>query len=239
MVKEGKSLDDIKAAVGDNNQPPAGAWRRVVSRLLTVISGGIKVALQSVDMSLRTVFLLFGFSISAAVVDRVAVVVDNKVMTESEVLEEVRLTEFVDRRPLDLGPSQRRAAAERLIDQQLIRNEMEIGEYSQPSASEAEATLQRFRQEQFNTLAQYRATLARYGITEDELKHHFLWQLTIIQFTNTRFPSRIPATTLPGVDPPRSVAAASANNSIDGQVAAWLKEARSNAHIVLNPEAFQ
>jgi tetratricopeptide (TPR) repeat protein len=71
-------------------------------------------------------------------------------------LEEVRLTEFVDRRPLDLGPSQRRAAAERLVDQQLIRNEIEIGEYSQPSASEAEATLRRFRQEQFNTLAQYR-----------------------------------------------------------------------------------
>jgi hypothetical protein len=210
-----------------------------LSAVLTVISGGIKSALQSVDMSLRTVFLLFSFSISAAVVDRVAVVVDNKVITESEVLEEVRLTEFIERRPVDLGPSQRRAAAERLVDQQLIRNEMEIGEYSQPSASEAEAAIQRFRQEQFNTLAQYRATLARYGITEDELKRHLLWRLTIIRFTNTRFPSQIPATTVPGVNPPRSVAAASANNSLDGQLDAWLKEARGNAHIVLNPGAFQ
>jgi hypothetical protein len=38
-----------------------------LSAVLTVISGGIKSALQSVDMSLRTVFLLFSFSISAAV----------------------------------------------------------------------------------------------------------------------------------------------------------------------------
>ena len=81
--------------------------------------------------------------------------------------------------------------------------------------------------------------LTRYGITEDELKRHLLWQVTIIRFTNTRFPSQIPATTVPGVNPPRSVAAASPNNSLDGQLDAWLKEARGNAHIVLNPEAFQ
>ena len=72
--------------------------------------------------------------------------------TESEVQDEVRLTEFLNQQPLDLGPEQRRAAAERLVDQQLIRNEMQIGGYPQPSQSEAEAMLRNFRQEHYRSI---------------------------------------------------------------------------------------
>jgi len=85
----------------------------------------------------------------AGVVDRVAVVVGNQVITESELLREVRLTEFMNGEPLDLSPEKRRIAAERLVDQQLVRKEMEIGSYPPPSPQEADAMLRKFRQEHY------------------------------------------------------------------------------------------
>ena len=96
---------------------------------------------------------------AAGVVDRVAVVVGDAVITQSEVLDELRLTEFLNGQPLDTGPEQRRAAAERLVDQQLIRKDMEIGHYPEPSAAESEAILRNFRQQHFPTPAAFRAAL--------------------------------------------------------------------------------
>ena len=96
--------------------------------------------------ALAALLLLAGMA-SAGVVDRIAVVVGNTVITESEVLREVRLTEFLNREPLDVSPAARRAAADRLVDQQLIRNEMSIGNYPQPSPAEADDMLHRFIQE--------------------------------------------------------------------------------------------
>src|SRR4051794_35389941 len=51
--------------------------------------------------------------LSAAVIDRVAVVVGNTVITETEVLQEARLEAFLNQAPLDLSAQQRRTAAER------------------------------------------------------------------------------------------------------------------------------
>src|SRR5579864_705788 len=61
---------------------------------------------------LQLVFVLLS---SAAVLDRVAVVVGATVITESEVDEELRLEQFMASEPMDLGPQQRRAAADRLV----------------------------------------------------------------------------------------------------------------------------
>src|SRR5437016_6955551 len=120
----------------------------------------------------------------AGVVDRLAVVVGDRVITESEVLRELRLTQLINSQPLDLGSEQRRAAAERLVDQQLIRNEMEIGRYPQPSEAEAAAMVQQFSKEHYaGSSTQLHAALEKYGITEEELKQHLLWQLAALRFT--------------------------------------------------------
>ncbi len=131
----------------------------------------------------------------AVVVDRIAVVVGKTVITESEVIQEARLTEFLNQAPLELGPEARRAAAERLVDQQLIRNEMEIGGYPSPPAAEADAMLRRFREEHYGTDAEFQAALAKYGITEEQLKQHFLWQLAVMRFTDLRFGMGLAAAT--------------------------------------------
>jgi hypothetical protein len=208
--------------------------------------------------------LLFSVVSPAAVVDRVAVVVGKTVITESEVLQEVGLTEFLNGQPLELGPQQRREAAERLVDQQLIRNEMEIGNYPQPSPTESQAVLQKFQQEHYASSTEFQAALQKYGITEDQLQQHLIWELEAIHFTDLRFsPGTTPtggktagatagptggktagATTGADRSDPNSktappAAAGPESSTVDQQMDAWLKEARGQVRIQFKKEAFQ
>lgn len=140
---------------------------------------------------MRTVLFLLAVwvvvSAPAAVVDRVAVVVGNDVITEGEVLDELRLQQFMTSQPLDFSPQKRHEAAERLVDQQLIRREIEVAHYKEPSPADADSMLRNFRREHFHNDAEYRAALQKYGITEDQLKQYLLWQLTALRFTDERF----------------------------------------------------
>jgi hypothetical protein len=151
----------------------------------------------------------------AEVLDRVAVTAGKDVITESEVVEELQLTDFLNQASLDRGPTARRAAAERLVDQYLIRNEMRLEGFPQPQASAADQTLRQFRQAHFHAPAQYQASLEKYGITEEELKQHLLWQVAALRFTQQRF----------GQD----------NRELD----AWLKQTRSQTKIQFHQEAFE
>jgi hypothetical protein len=195
----------------------------------------------------------------AGVVDRVAVVVGTNVITESEVDEEVRVTQFLNQESLDLSAPERRKAAEREVDQLLIRNEMQVGNFAQPSDGDVDGMLRRFRQEHFSSDAQYRAGLARYSITESQLKDHLRWQLAALRFTEVRFQPGAPQLDQ-GADRERSpdaitlaknrrarnsanrtVAAkpAPAGNTVDEQMDAWLKEARTQTRIEFKKGAFQ
>jgi len=190
-------------------------------------------------MRTSLVLPMFALVAAAGVVDRVAVVVANTVITETEVLDELRLTEFLNSEPLDLGPQQRRAAAERLVDQELIRQEMKIGRYPEPSAAEANTILANFRQQHFHTEAEFRAALVKYGITEDQLKQHLLWQTTAMRFTEARFR---PLNAMPeqSADRQKSDASDSAGSAeVDKQMAAWLDEARRSNHVTFKSGAFQ
>jgi hypothetical protein len=184
------------------------------------------------------------------VVDRIAVVVGKTVITESEVRRELALTHFQNNQPPVFSAEQRRAAAERLVDQQLIRNEMEAAGIAPPSPDDADELLREFRKERFAGDAQYREALARYGITEKELKDHLAWQLAAIRFTDARFPAPLPDPDAPA-PPGRNGADRSApgsdsdgadragDNGVQRQMEAWLKEARGRTRIQFKKEAFQ
>ena len=72
----------------------------------------------------------------AEVIDRIAVTLDNQIITESEVAREIRLTAFLNGDPLDFSPEARRKAAGRLVEQKLIRREIDLGRYLEPSKEE-------------------------------------------------------------------------------------------------------
>ena len=206
---------------------------------------------------MRQVLLAIAFplpAVAAGVIDRVAVVVGNQAITESEVLLEVRLTEFFNEQPLDLAADKRKAAAERLVDQQLIRGEMQIGGYPMPTESEGEAALRKFRQENYPGIPAFRAALENHGLTEDEVKHHLLWQAAAMRFTDLRFHMTIAAPVAAQAEPAtdqsqsadRSQSAGrsqsadrSVGTTVQDQMEVWLKEARSNTRIQFKKGAFQ
>src|SRR5438046_1912632 len=89
---------------------------------------------------LMKVLLLF-FALAACraeIIDRVAVVVGNSVITESEILREIRLTAFLNGEPLDFSPASKRKTAERLVEQRLIRIEADSSLYPPPEPDAVE-----------------------------------------------------------------------------------------------------
>jgi hypothetical protein len=137
--------------------------------------------------------LLVAAGCFAVVLDRIAVTVDNEAITESEVLRELRIAAFLNGEPLDFSPEARRAAAERLVDQALIRREMALGHYRMPDKREADRMLEQFKKSHGYSEAAFQQALKKYGITEEEVKAHLLWQLAALRFTDSRFQMLQPA----------------------------------------------
>jgi hypothetical protein len=188
---------------------------------------------------MRTFSTLLFFSLisHAGVVDRVAVVVGTHVITQTEVDEEVHVTEFENQEPLNLSPDERRAAAERLVDQQLLRNEMQLEHYEPPEAGESTKLLEEFRRQNYPAPARFAAVLHSYGITQQQLERHLLWQAELVRFVEFRFRGPAPSTgsaSTPSASPPSS-------GSTDGnaQLDEWLKDARSQVRIEFKEDAFQ
>jgi len=268
----------LKKAGGTANDRPGGLSHNTLSRVCRSSGTGFQAclglfqhpaSLAGAKINLRMIAaIVLSVLALGAIADRVAVVVGNDVITESEVLDEVRLTEFQNGKLLDLGPTERRAAAERLVDQQLIRHEMEIAQFPQPAPSEAEALVSAFRQ-RFPTDEAFRAALERHEITELQLAQHLLWQLAVIRFTDLRFRSLAPSSGNVGPSSPAeaeaspvpalqgsgepspgrqfsgsstpSLGATSGGNEarVDRQMESWLKEQRSQTRIQFKKEAFE
>jgi hypothetical protein len=110
------------------------------------------------------------------IVDRVAITVGNKVITESEIDLRIRLTAFENDEKPDTSLASRRQAAERLIDQKLVEREMDIGRYPRavPEAAKQvtpDAVL----------------TLKNAGLTPDDLARDLAWQKQLLTFLSLRF----------------------------------------------------
>ena len=139
-------------------------------------------------MRLAAMLLALSFYGRAVVIDRIAVVVGKYVIKTSDIDRDLRLTSFLNNEPLSLSASARKVAAERLIDQQVIRAEIAAGGYSRATDSDADAMLRQIQHDRFgNSGARMTAELQRYGLTEDQLRSQLLWQLTVLKFIQQRF----------------------------------------------------
>jgi hypothetical protein len=132
-------------------------------------------------------FLLAGFWIlPAEIIDRIAISVGNQVVTESQIDEEVRLTEFLNQEKLNLDGAEKKKAGGRLIEQALVRREMEFSRYPAPDVSEAGEAVQRIAA-RYKTQTDYEQALQAYGITGTGLTQRLWWQATFLRFIDYRF----------------------------------------------------
>ncbi len=115
-----------------------------------------------------------------------AVVAGTRVIKDSDIEREIRLTDFLNGDKLDLSPAARRKAAQRLIDQAMIHREVDLGRYSPPTAAEVDAFLQQVRKQRFKDEAQFRQALRNYGITK-RFEAQVRWQIAVLHFIEQRF----------------------------------------------------
>lgn len=214
---------------------------------------------------LFALFLCFSASLRCAraeIIDRIAVSAGNSVITTSELDREIRVTAFQAGISPDLSPANRRAAAERMVEQKLIRREMDQSHYPLPQASEAEPLLQQLRATRYPNDAGFHQALADYGITEQDVKDELLWQLTLLRFIEVRFRPGVrvsdeevqeffdkqvkpaaqaahPGQSITLEDYRSQIENRLAEQRTDREVDKWLQDARKRTEIVFHEEAFQ
>jgi hypothetical protein len=198
----------------------------------------------------------------ADIIDRIAVSVGNRVITTSDLDREIRVTAFLNGAKPDFSAKGKRATAERMVEQRLIRNELETSRYPVPAASEVEPELEQFRKKYFHSDEEYHNALASYGVTEGDVKAELLWQRTLLLFIDVRFRPGVQVTDQEVQDYFNQTVAPAARaahpgqpisietyrseieqkligQKVDQEADRWLQQARRRTEIVFHPEAFQ
>ena len=133
-------------------------------------------------------FVLSAAARPAVVIDRIAVIVGKHVIKLSDIDRDIRLTDFLNRAALVENADAKHKAADRLIDQQIIREELATGAYSRASDADADALLHEIQQNRYaGSEARLKQVLATYGLTEEQLRTQLVWQMTVLRFIEERF----------------------------------------------------
>jgi hypothetical protein len=120
------------------------------------------------------------------ILDRIAVTIGKHVITESDVIRDLRVSAFLDQKPIDLSGAAKRKAADRLVDQYLMLQDAAESRLPVPSTEEAAPLLAQVKS-RYSDDTEYCAELDRYHITEEELNDHLLAGLRTLRFTELRF----------------------------------------------------
>ena len=153
----------------------------------------------------------------------------------------------------------KREAADRLMEQRLVRREMELGRYSEGSPAEAAAMLDKLEKTRARSQGEFDKELRAAGITKQQLQDHLLWGLRLSTFVDLRFrpavqvsredvetyyKDKILADTKSGKKPDlaevrQQIRQTLSADRTDQQMDAWLKDARIRAHVEIHKAAFE
>jgi hypothetical protein len=215
-----------------------------------------------VRAALAFALLSFALPARAEIIDRIAVSVGNRVITETDLNREIRVAAFLDGVKPDFSPAGKRATAERMVEQVLIRRELEISRYPVPTAAEVAPVLEAFKKAHFPRDDAYQRALAEYGITGQDVEDLLLWQRTLLLFIEVRFQSGVQVTgqdiqdyfdkvvkpAAEAAHPGQPIALEDYRDQIeqtltgqraDRQMDTWLKEARNHTEIVFHDEVLR
>jgi len=205
--------------------------------------------------------LLCATLLPAEIIDQIAVTVDNRVVTTSEIDEALRVAAFLNGEKPDLGPAAQRRMADRLIEQILVRREMGLTRYPEPSPSEVAATLDQAKR-RFSGEAQFQQEMAAYNLTQRQIENALGRQITLLRYIDLRFRPEVqvqenevqqyyetvflPEIRKKGIAPEPTFEDARAqceealtSGLVDKRVDAWLVGARERARIDYAEDAFR
>ena len=119
--------------------------------------------------------------------DRMAARVGKDAITESALRRHLRMEAFFARKTPELGAESRRKATERLIDQTLIRRELELNRFAPPAAADVEAQIAKLMKARQEDAAALNASLDSYGFSLDDLRSEIQYQIMLLRFVDFRF----------------------------------------------------
>jgi len=205
-------------------------------------------------------FALIAFAVRAEIIDRIAITIGDRVITERQIVHEIRVAAFLNRETSDISATSKHAAAERLIKQEIIRREMESTHYPMPEKNEA-LPLEKQVIDLYGGEAPYTAALATSHLTRGDILEQLWWQLTTLRFIDFRFK---PAIHIPEADIAAyyeqqvdkwkaqgqkdipsleqshdSIEEIRADRRVDQALDSWIDEARKHANVRYREDAFQ
>lgn len=125
---------------------------------------------------------------SPVIVDRIAIAVGTKVITDSAISLRLRLTAFEDGEKPDTSLPARKRAVDRLIDERLVEREMDLGHYPRLTESERKPLVENYAKTVYkgDRAAMDRA-LAAYDLMEMDLREDLAREADLLSFLNVRF----------------------------------------------------
>ena len=147
---------------------------------------GARRALLAVTLALAG----SGLCSRAEVIDRIVATVNRRAILESEWGEAVGFECLVNGRPLkDVTPDDRRQTLERLIDQELIAEQMRASSFVPATPEEIAGRVRELRQTvpAWKTDDGWRVALAGYGLTEEDVEERLAVQVNLSRYLDLRF----------------------------------------------------
>ena len=129
---------------------------------------------------------VFCMVLPASTLDRLAVTVGHTVITELQIDEDLRVAALLNGQPVTRDLTSRRAAADRLVAQLLIRHEIELSRYPAPANEEVDTLFSQV-QETLGGPERLKQLLSEFDVSEQTLRAHLLAQLATLQFIEFRF----------------------------------------------------
>jgi hypothetical protein len=201
------------------------------------------------------VAMLLASVATAEIIDRIAVTVERRVITESEIIRQQRIAAFLNGEKPDFSSAAKRAMADRLVEQVLIRRELETSGYD-PSSSTVNKNYQQVKA-RFKSDEAYKQALAQYGITDEDVREALEWQVALLEFVDQRFrpgvqipeseireyydqqvaqnPNKLP----PYEEAKEDIEQILTSQRVDNALDRWLGQARTQARMRYREEVFK
>ncbi len=172
---------------------------------------------------IAVIALAVSASAHAAIVNRIAVVVGDKVITESEIDLRIRLSAFQNDQQPEFSSAARQQAAQELIDQRLVEHEMDVGHYPRLDAAARKEIVGEYAKANYKAdPAAMDKALASYGLTTQDLEDDLGRQSDLLTFLNLRLRPAVA-----GVEPDPKLAEERSQKELDR----WLEDQHKRTKI--------
>ena len=136
------------------------------------------------------VFVTLGFSSARSeVIDRIVATVNGQIILLSDWEDSLRFEAFSSGRPLDhFNAEERKAVLDRLMDRELLREQLRAADIEHASAEEVAQRVAEIRKQyaEAETELGWRAILDRYRLNEDGLKSRVATEIDLMRLVDAR-----------------------------------------------------